>query len=212
MITLSQAAKLCQLSYVGNVADWDSWIDTGNVAAGVKIIEGEKVIAFRGSKVLEDFIHDIGGVDPVYVDNIGTVGAGFYAGVEPFFKLLDLQAGESITLTGHSLGTSHAAYVARLAILSGVKVSYMALFAPPRAGYVDFYRGLEAVGKIDALHNEFDPVPDVPLTLPYMPFVPFRNIQTVRVSPDTMLDRLDPIAYHSIGLYARACDGLSTMP
>ena len=148
MTSPKQAAQYCLDTY-NTPANFDRWIEVGGVVGGIK---GD-IIAMRGSQVLEDFIQDIEGIEPMHVDGVGTVGTGFYTGIESFYAQLGIKAGDSITLTGHSLGCCHAAYLARLAIMCGVKVEQLILFAPPRPGYLDFHAGLSAIESIEAFHN-----------------------------------------------------------
>ena len=198
MISPKQAAQYCLDTY-NTPANFDRWIEVDGVVGGIK----GNVIALRGSRVLEDFIRDIEGIEPMHVDGVGTVGTGFYTGIEAFYAQLGIKAGDSIVLTGHSLGCVHAAYIARLAIMCGVKVEQLILFAPPRPGYLDFHAGLSAIESIEAFHNTEeiigDIVPDFPSTLPDYPWVQFPLIK-ICAKPEG-LGQLNPIDWHSCSLY-----------
>lgn len=198
MISPKQAARYCLDTY-NTPANFDRWIEVDGVVGGIK----GNIIAMRGSQVLEDFIRNVEGIDPMHIDGVGTVGTGFYEGVESFYAQLGLKSGDSIVLTGHSLGCVHAAYIARLAIMCGVKVTELIMFAPPRPGYSDFHDGLSAIGAISAYHNTEDIigdiVPDVPMTLPDYPWVQFPLIK-ICAKPEG-LGQLNPIDWHSCSLY-----------
>ena len=196
-MTPHAAALLCQAIYSPS-GEFDSICNDGAVVCGRKDADGQIVIAFRGSACLEDFLHDVEGIQPVRVPLIGTIGAGFFEGVRDIFELLGLRAGDDIILTGHSLGCCHAAYVARLCILRGIKVSQLILFEPPRAGYQDFIDSLRNVGQILAYRDREDGVTSVPMTTEDCPWVQF-DLIPLNVKPDGFWgDGLLGLADHSI--------------
>jgi hypothetical protein len=65
------------------------------------------------------------------------------------------------------LGCAHAAIFAGLCAINGLRVDLLCLFAPPRMSYQKLRDILEAhVGTILAFRNGFDPVPEVPWSIP----------------------------------------------
>lgn len=199
MLAAKNLVLLCQDIYE-NPLSFDSVYDNGFVYVGKKVIHGQTVLAFRGSKTLTDWLDDFEAI-PIAVPLVGTVHEGFWQGVEDIYERVGLRSGDSVILTGHSLGCAHAALFARLCLLRHGSVSQLYLFAPPRIGFQDFYDGLRNVGEIKAWQNALDPVPDVPFPLSGLPWAQFPLI-TITELPGGMSD-IDPIAYHAIELYER---------
>jgi hypothetical protein len=199
-MTPRDLAILCQQIYTPQPGQFDSVVDISDVCAGIKMIDGINVIAFRGSANITDWIHDLEAL-PGFIPMVGTVHTGMYCGIPEMFDNLSLRAGEEVVLTGHSLGGAHAAYIARLCLLRGIQVSRLYLFEPPRCGYQDLHDGLRNITELKAWRNGIDPVTDVPITLEDFPWVQFPLIHIVQ--PPGGWDDLDPVAWHSIKLVAQ---------
>lgn len=193
-------ALLQQAVYSPKEGDFTELLDNGSVYVGVVNLSDRKILAFRGSVTATDWLHDFEAL-PVFQPLIGTVHDGMWQGVEDMFERLDLHAGDTVSIVGHSLGCAHAAYTARLCLLRGIRVEQLYLLAPPRCGYADFYMGLHNVGDLRAWDNGIDPVPDVPIPTDKMPWVQFDLIKFIE-EPGGM-DDLIPTKYHAIGLYVR---------
>ena len=199
-MTPAYLASLCAAIYSPAPACFDSIFDNGSVCVLIQRRDGKKILAFRGSKTGLDWLHDIE-AEPISVPNVGTVHEGFWAGIEDAFAHIGLTKDDQVILTGHSLGTAHAALFAKLCLNAGISVEQLYLFAPPRVGYQDFHDGLQSIPDIKAWHNGVDIVPEVPITLPGFPWVQFPLIHIFE-RPEG-LDEFIPTDWHSIELYLK---------
>ena len=200
MLSVHDLALLQQSVYHPAEGDFTALLDNGNVYCGVVVLSDRKILAFRGSITGTDWLHDFEAI-PMTKPMVGTVHEGMWLGVDDMFERLNLHAGDVVSIVGHSLGCAHAAYTARLCLLRGIKVDQLYLLAPPRMGYQDFHDGLRSVGDLRAWHNGFDPVPDVPITTPHMPWAQFPLIEIVETPGG--LENLVPTDYHAVGLYVK---------
>ena len=190
------AAWLCSNTYDDRAwSGWDHWLEAGGVAGGVLYDHGNTVVAFRGSKVVEDWIRDLIAL-PVWHPTLGWVDAGFLDGVEAFVAgLLPMIRGDVALLTGHSLGAAHATYVAGLLVAAGRAPKNLTLFGCPRSGRQtlgDLLSGVSAT----SFRNGADPVPLVPH------FVMSDAVPLTQVSSPENTE--DPIENHSILRYRQA--------
>jgi hypothetical protein len=167
-VTDLELAELCQSIYY-TPSLFDSIISNNDVYCGRK---GD-VIAFRGTDSARDILLDIEAAVGEYVPMVGLVCRGFHEGVVDAFDRLRLNAGDEITLTGHSLGCAHAAYIARYCLLRGITVTDLVLFEPPLCGNREFIDGLHNVKRIPAYRNGNDIVPTVPKPSDSLPVVQF---------------------------------------
>jgi pimeloyl-ACP methyl ester carboxylesterase len=200
MVNLSELARLQAAVYRPAAGEFDALIDNGSVYVGVINQPDRKILAFRGSVTLTDWLHDFEAI-PMTRPLVGTVHTGMWAGVEDIFERLDLRAGDVVSIVGHSLGCAHGAFTARLCLLRGIRVEQLYLLAPPRMGYSDFIAGLHNVGDLRAWHNAIDPVPEVPIATDDMPWAQFDLIKFVETPGG--VDDLIPTKYHAIGLYVK---------
>ena len=191
MIDSLALANLCEAIYKP-AGEFSSIVQSGEVYAGIAHIDNQTVIICRGSANVADWLHDLDAV-PEYIDGIGTVHAGMWDGVEEFFGKLRLSG--SCVFAGHSLGCAHTAFAAALAVRSGASVSNLELFAPPRFGDSQFHAGIAEI-KTRAWRNGLDPVPEIPLGLPWTQF----DLNMIYNPPQ---DAWDIFAWHSIDLYVR---------
>ena len=112
MITNALAVSLCSLIYktvsaVDGVWDhFDIGLDDG-VCWALKKISGHDVIVFRGSITPHDWFEDLMAI-PIPT-KIGSVHAGFYAGMERVWSEVRPLITQPVIITGHSLGAARAA-------------------------------------------------------------------------------------------------------
>ncbi len=204
MISPAYAAWLCNAIYSpvtpGVFSDVQSF---DAVTMGVSTANSMTCVTFAGSESGLDWLRDFEAV-PFAHPELGTIHAGFWQGMEAAFEALRPKLSGQIAIQGHSLGCAHAAILAGLCAVNGIPVDQLTLFAPPRPGYAtlrDLVQG--HVGKVLAYRNGPDPVPEVPVTLPGLPWEPIADLIRLEESPGG-IEALDPARWHSIGLYLKA--------
>ena len=171
MITSKQASQFVTDIYNPIQSNsFDFVIHDQGVTVGIKRLEGVTVFAFPGTENNQDFVRDIKSIEGWQKSDIGRVVKSFYKGIPLIYNKLfkHLFAAESIAITGHSLGASHAIYLALSCIKANIKVSSLDLFAPPistdKKG-VDTV--LSNVDHVRVFRNGEDPVPFLPFEYPY---------------------------------------------
>lgn len=201
-ITPVQAVDLCQAIYAPITPGVFSktWA-FGGINVGYALVDGCVTFTFAGSECRADWVRDFKAV-PFKHPQLGTLHQGFWDGMDGVMEELHpyFAASVPVAIQGHSLGCSHAAIFAGLCATHGLRVDLLCLFAPPRMSYQKLRDILKAhVGKILAFRNGFDPVPEVPLSIPiFEPWVSIADLITLTEYPAS---RIDVFAYHAIGLY-----------
>ncbi len=145
-------------------------------ATGLQLfVAGSKdsiVVAFRGSSELKDWIgnfnfpQDEGALHGV----VGRVHRGFASALSPSFDAIAATirtfaaAGQSIWVTGHSLGGAEATLFSTRLARAGTRVAPLYTFGGPRAGDQGFARdAFEQLNqRVYRIVNELDLVPRVP--------------------------------------------------
>lgn len=170
---------------------------SATVTVGVGIDEnGEQTFAFAGSRDPRDFADDAFAL-PIYVEGVGHVHAGFWAGMQDMFtaNLLPLLVDQQPkSAEGHSLGCPHAEFFAVMAARAGFRIKTLVLLEPPRAGFADFCTTLRAsVDEVYAFKNARDPVVKVPVKLPlceYEDTAPMIDLNNPSSSEDPFEDHM----------------------
>lgn len=198
MITPFEAATLCKAIYSPvDPAAFSSVMVVDGITAGMV----GNVIAFAGSQTLDDWVRDF---DVLQHDHpqLGVLHAGMWQGMANFFAQFKQISSAPLVLTGHSLGCSHAAMFAGLCSINGIAVEQLILFAPPRCSFQQLRDMLhDFVPNILAYRNGFDPVPEVPFTIPIIePWHPIADYIGMVQPP---ADRENLFHWHSIDLYCQ---------
>ncbi len=207
MITPKQSVDLAAAIY--NPVDRSKFDDILEIAGiGIGIKEHDYFISFSlpGSQCTLDFLRD-GRTITQHIKNIGRVPNGFMEGIDEAFEALFhyLNSGYRLSFNGHSLGASHAAILARMALNAGLKVDSLHLFAPPLTSDAEFVSYMmSAIPDLKAWRNGRDLIPTFPILedLSQFPLI-FLN-----EAPEEMV--IDPIRWHMINLYQRGIYKLET--
>jgi hypothetical protein len=180
---------------------FDCVIDTDDITCGIAHVQGSTVFAFAGSENAEDWARDFFAV-PYCHPRLGTLHAGFWAGMGDAWVALRRHAQGSIAIVCHSLGCAHGAIFAGLCAQAGIAVEQLVMFAPPRVSYRSLRDIVTAhVIRITAYRNGKDPVPLVPLTIPLVEaWVEMAPLVSLNEAP---ADPGNPFGYHKIDLYLR---------
>lgn len=125
-----------------------------------------RLLAFRGTKSVEDIITDV----RVSRENIagGSVHMGFYASVDTIFKdifsCVAINDGKPLIVTGHSLGGAQAAIAAWRLKMLGIKIHSVYTFGKPRAGSRSWANAYNQGNEFPSYRvtNGTDPVPWMP--------------------------------------------------
>lgn len=140
-----------------------------------------KIVTFRGSITVEDWVRDFFGV-PVSIRNhpqLGRCHAGFLDAAQSIAANVADSVGSSrFILTGHSLGGAVAVGVAGLLVCSGIEPSAVVTFGAPRFGMMKFVALLASYGVRQYVRGT-DLVPDLPEYMP--PLFPFMDTRDPRI-------------------------------
>lgn len=210
MLTDLRAAQLCQAVYAGQ-SGFDHWFEADGIIAGLVRQNDDVTIVFRGTDCAEDWLRDLDAV-PVETLRLGTVHAGFYAGMDLFLSEVGMYLTGHVAVTGHSLGAARAAILAGLMTAGGHPPAKLTLFGCPRPGgglLADIVTHGSTV--IASYRNREDPVPEVP----YLPGVYQHIVDPTPIqSPDWHLVNVEDhyIAEYVAALQttvARSCEAVS---
>jgi len=162
-------AELAQLGF-------DRYADFADPDTGLQLyVAGSAdnvIVAFRGSSELNDWLGDFNfPQDEGSLHGVaGRVHRGFAGALSPSFEAIEktvrsfADAGQSIWITGHSLGGAEATLAAARLSRAGSKLAPLYTFGAPRAGDEAFAQ--DAFAKLDArayrIVNELDLVPRLP--------------------------------------------------
>ncbi len=200
------AAWLCRLVYAyrGDPAiTWDHFDagadDSDGVAWAIKLAaDGAADLVFPGTQTLRDAWRDIDFIPiaaPAPYAALGQVHEGFFRGLpQMVVELLTLKP-KRVRIQGHSYGAAHGRLVSRMLTILGCPVAAPVLFGEPASGFDP------SPGR--SYRNMGDPVPDLPLAVPGMPWT--QGSQLIEVSaPPVAWDAWGPIAPHRIQYYCAA--------
>jgi lipase (class 3) len=170
--------------------------------------DGINIIAIEGTHSPLGWLLDFAGIKAedqqgVNHASLGFVHGGFYASAVAILTRCALIAEKNpYAICGHSLGAALALLVGALLIDDGLPPIKTAAFAPPRVGGPNFVRTACSV-PFCAYRYGGDPVTEVPMTLPSVPWTQV----PLRILPATV-PFLDPFHYHAIGNYVTAVHAL----
>lgn len=203
-----ELVDLCAAIYDGT-GSWDH-LDSGpddGIYWALKKLNGCDVVVLRGSITAHDWAEDFRAF-PV-VTRIGTVHAGFYAGMEKMHGEVTSMLTQPVMVTGHSLGAARADVLCALMVAGNKPPVRRAVFGEPRPGLADFAKFLSGVpgdGYRNGDVNGHDIVTDVPLQLPgSFDFIHPKPLVDVTAPPTgDFFARHEPFAYHHVQLYQAA--------
>lgn len=180
---------------------------------GYALVEGDAVFAFAGSACIEDWVRDFTAVKYDH-PQLGTVHLGFWEGMQDLFNAVqeEVNAGNPLVVTGHSLGGAHAQLFTGLCIAAGLKVTQLILFAAPKAGMVVLKELVEAEAEsIHTFRNLQDVVPELPVTVPvFEAWATIGEMEAFNESPAGGTEGLESVPKeHSIDLYIQGAEKLT---
>lgn len=193
-----------------NTSGWD-YLDHGlddGIFWALRKLDGCDVIVFRGSIVALDWWRDLRAI-PLETRNIGTVHAGFHAGMEKMWSEAKTMLTQPVYVTGHSLGAARALILTGLMAADKCPPARVAVFGSPRPGDSDFAAKIRDVPKVLYRNGDnygHDRVCDVPLPL----FGKFNFCDPEILTPvsapppNEWIERFGLFSFHHISLYATA--------
>lgn len=210
MITQLEAVALCQQIYAPiSPGVFDVVLTNKSVTAGVrKFPNGTTAIAFAGSENARDWFDDFD-TEQLSHPQLGILHKGMWQGMDDIFAQLKPHLTGNLSVTGHSLGCSHAQMLAGLCAVNGIPVDQLALFAPPRCSYEVLKDILiHWVPEIKSYRNGPDPVPKVPASMPLEDWVELITMTMLDVPPDGW-HRIDIFEWHMIPHYVTGVERIS---
>ena len=200
MITDKDIANVCAASY-DPATKWQRLWAGGTDSNGIYAGLAGDVLCFRGSVTIEDWIDDLDAIATID-SRLGGLHAGFAKGVYQFFTSLNSLINNNTVVCGHSLGASRALLFGAYMQQAGIKPKAIITFGSPRPGFQKLADILAPV-TIRSYKNRLDPVTSVPFPVPPdLPYIHPRYLTLISVPPP--IDNfLDPLADHSINLYAQ---------
>lgn len=156
---------------------------TGAYARVTTASDGKtKIVTFRGSVTVEDWLRDFFGL-PVEVrdhPDLGRCHAGFLDAAQSVAaRVADAVGKGPFVLTGHSLGGAVAVGVAGLLVCLGIEPAAIVTFGAPRFGMMRFVAALAPYGARQYVRGT-DLVPDLPEYMP--PLFPFLDTRDPRIA------------------------------
>jgi len=202
MITHIQCAQESARIYTDRT-NWAHYWTFDDVIVGHQVIDGDDLIALRGSADTEDWVRDAAAI-PEWHHDLGFVHAGFLAGMDDVFAEVRAAVGPKLAITGHSLGGARARILAGLFACNGISVDTLTVFGSPKPAFVNLSRIIQKSGmQHTSYRNRNDIVPTLPLTIPPCgDFVHTEDWTPLNAAPAIM--NLEPLRDHSIDLYVRA--------
>ena len=169
--------------------------------------DGLVVVAFRGTIAPHDWIVDFAARPASVIDHatIGYVHAGFLAAALSVLPRVALGVeGKRYILTGHSLGGALALMVGALMAAENHPPERIVTLGAPKVGFPAYASALGCV-EVAQYRRGNDPVPEVPLALPGLPWVHARlPLIEIGVPQD------DPFSCHSVAGYVDDVTALFT--
>lgn len=187
---------------------------TDGVYCGIKYINGNTLVVYRGSITFEDWAKDFFTIPHEIISHpkLGDLHAGFALGSTKMIdKIIPLIRGEVI-LTGHSLGAAQAPIGAGLLVDAGIIPKAVITFAAPKPGYIQLANLLEPIKEIREYVNMNDLVTHVPFTLIAFSFTHIRYPAIQLNVPTTKDDPWGVLGEHHHELYLEGTSKLSNIP
>lgn len=183
---------------------FDRVFSSGKVSVGYnKDVDDNVIFTFAGSQNLIDIERDLE-LEEHYHHQLGTIVKGFWEGMNDVWIEIEpmLHTANSISINGHSLGASHAIYLAGLCHFNGYEVLSLHLFAPPKSSHLYLKDTLQKnIPYLRAFTNGLDPVPHLPLG-DWQQYV----LIDLDQKPESFF--CTPIGYHNIDLYFKGISKL----
>ncbi|MEN6537543.1 MAG: hypothetical protein ABFD89_28075, partial [Bryobacteraceae bacterium] len=169
------------------------------------------VIALRGSVTLEDWWHDLQAVaDPHDHDGLGPVHAGFADHMEATWKDVQRYTAGPRVVIGHSLGAARAAILTGLMVLADQPPLARVVWGEPLSGFrqlADLISAVPARSYRNGDWRQHDPVTDLPIPTPHLPYYRAQGLVDICVPPKWTLfgswHRFPLIGWHDMQLYAK---------
>lgn len=164
MIAPLACANLCAAIYQTDQG-WGHYWARDQVVVAHKRLETGDVIILRGSQALIDWERDLAAL-PAHHELLGTLHAGFMAGMDDVYAEIQSVITGPLAITGHSLGAARAMILAGLFAANKRSAVQATVFGCPRPGGEQLRDILVMSGtKLASYRNERDVVT-------YVPFLP----------------------------------------
>lgn len=201
MISPFILAQACSDIYAEE-GTWEHVWDFNGAHAGHRKIGEVDVIAFRGSKDAQDWLHDFE-IFPMWDDRLGFVHSGFMCGMNEALAEILKVVGKRVVVTGHSLGGARARIMAGLLAYLQRPVEQCVVFGSPRPGFANLTRVLQkSATPLVSYRNRNDPIPLVP----YVGGLYTHPDPWVALDAAPPPDDLEPLRDHHVALYLAALE------
>jgi hypothetical protein len=201
MITHLLLAQLSNQIY-DSVAGFDQHWQIDDVLVGLKQVDGNNIIVFRGSANGNDWLHDVEAL-PVWHSKLGMVHAGFLDDMDQVYTMLApvVSQGGNVYITGHSLGGARARILAAMFACDKVIVELLCTFGSPKPAFINLTRIIEKSGMQHVSYrNRNDVVPLLPAIFPLWQHTEKWN--SIDAAPAA--NNFEPLRDHSCELYVKA--------
>ena len=207
-MTPQEAVKLARSIYSPvEPKVFDSVQDFDAVTVGLSRNGGTTCITFAGSETSLDWVRDFT-AEPFHHPDLGTIHEGFWQGMQQAFISLRPRLSGSLSIQGHSLGCAHSAILAGLCAVNGIAVDHLFLYAPPRPGYAQLSHIVRRhCGEVKAYRNGCDPVPEMPIDIPFI--APWKDIAPLIALNSPPDNPNIPTNWHAIDLYVKGVSELA---
>lgn len=197
MLSDLQLAGRCRDAYAPD----GSALVVGDTVALLRSVDGERVVAVQGTRSPGEVLRDLE-VEPLAYPGLGRCHAGFLRGALALYPAVT--AFDPDVVTGHSLGGSIAVLLSALLCWYAPRAGRRCVAFEPARTTLDPDLGRVLADVPTRLYrNGNDPVPEVPVGLPLLPWrhpVPLTPVGVVH---------LDPLRAHAIDDVIAALQGHS---
>lgn len=208
-MTELELVDLCGLLYSTDEG-WDQlWPESQwGLCAALKVAGAHDVVIHRGSITPMDWYDDACSEAGVGDPDLGLVPGGFYWPLRSWDRAARMAIRPGAIIIGHSLGAARAVIHAALLMARGDPPLAVIALGCPRAGTAKLQQVLGAT-PIRWYRNASDPVPEVPLTVPWLlPWV-HPGIEIKLKEPGI---GASPLKDHHFELYRAGVAKISPMP
>ena len=188
--------------------DWLAQAEPGGVYVALRQDPAGTIVCFRGSVTNEDWTRDFSAL-PHKHPVLGWCESGFVEGMDDAgaWVAASLPKDTPYAVCGHSLGAARALIASGLLTAAGRPPERILALGCPRPGFRQLSDILLGGGyPIEIYRNGPDPVAEVPLVLPHLPYckpVADQSLHEVPANP------LHLFGWHSIKLYLAGVARLS---